>query len=69
MEYSVNIQYDRKDNVFVAYVPELPGCMAHGKTKRQALEEIETAKELWLEIAAEEHMPIPEPVYYSAATA
>ena len=66
MEYSVNIQYDKQDNIFVACIPELPGCVAHGKTKQEALEEIEIAKDLWLDVAAEENKPIPKPKYYSA---
>ena len=66
MEYSVNIQYDNQDNIFVAYIPELPGCMAHGKTKQEALAEIEVAMDLWLDVAAEENKPIPKPKYYSA---
>ena len=60
-EYSIFIKYDRIDKIYVASVPELPGCMAHGNTKEQALKEIETAKELWIETALEEGQPIPEP--------
>ena len=60
-EYSVFIKYDPIDKIYVASVPELPGCMAHGNTKEQALKEIETAKELWIETALEEGQPIPEP--------
>ena len=60
-EYSVFIKYDPIDRIYVASVPELPGCMAHGNTKEQALKEIETAKELWIETALEDGQPIPEP--------
>lgn len=60
-EYSVFIKYDPIDKIYVASVPELPGCMAHGNTKEQALKEIETAKELWIETALEDGQPIPEP--------
>lgn len=60
-EYSVFIKYDPTDKIYVASVPELPGCMAHGNTKEQALKEIETAKELWIETALEDGQPIPEP--------
>lgn len=60
-EYSVFIKYDPNDKIYVASVPELPGCMAHGATKEQALKEIETAKELWIETALEDGQPIPEP--------
>lgn len=60
-EYSVFIQYDPIDKIYVASVPELSGCMAHGNTKEQALREIETAKELWIETALEDGQSVPEP--------
>lgn len=60
-EYSIFIKYDPIDKIFVASVPELPGCMAHGDTKEQALKEIEVAKELWIETALEDGQTIPEP--------
>ncbi len=60
-EYSIFIKYDPIDKIYVASIPELPGCMAHGNTKEQALKEIETAKELWIETALEDGQPIPEP--------
>ncbi|MCM1263563.1 MAG: type II toxin-antitoxin system HicB family antitoxin [Butyrivibrio sp.] len=60
-EYSIFIKFDPIDKIYVASVPELPGCMAHGKTKEQALKEIEIAKELWIETALEDGQTIPEP--------
>lgn len=60
-EYSVFIQYDPIDKIFVASVPELPGCMADGKTKEEALKEIETVKNMWIECAKEDGEEVPEP--------
>lgn len=60
-EYSIFIKYDPIDEIYVTSVPELPGCMAHGRTKEQALKEIEIAKELWIETALEDGQTIPEP--------
>lgn len=60
-EYSIFIQYDPMDKIFVASIPELPGCMAHGETKEQVLEEIDIAKSLWIETAIEEGQAVPEP--------
>lgn len=60
-KYSVLIQYDKTDKIYVASIPELPGCMAHGNTREQALKEIEIAKELWIETAIEDGQPVPEP--------
>ena len=60
-EYSIFIKYDPIDKIYVASIPELSGCMAHGATKERALKEIEIAKELWIETAIEDGQPIPEP--------
>lgn len=65
VEYSIFIKYDPSDQIFVASIPELPGCMAHGKTKEQALKEVEIAKELWIETALEDGEEIPEPNLFS----
>ena len=65
-EYSVFIQYDPVDEIFVVSIPELPGCMAHGETKEKALKEIETAKELWIDTALEDGQTIPEPSLFNS---
>jgi len=62
--YTVTIKYCKVDKIFVAFVPELKGCMAHGKTQTEALKEIQTAIELWLETAKEVGEYIPEPSYF-----
>jgi predicted RNase H-like HicB family nuclease len=38
-------------------------CSAHGETPHEAAAEVEVAVGLWLEVAREEGMPIPEPIY------
>ncbi|MCL2168425.1 MAG: type II toxin-antitoxin system HicB family antitoxin [Defluviitaleaceae bacterium] len=60
--YSVIIQYDKTDEVYVAKVPELEGCMAHGGTYEEATKEIKIALEGWLETAKEMGIAIPEPM-------
>ena len=67
-EYSIFMQYDPQDKIYVASVPELQGCMAHGETKEEALKEIEIAKELWIETAKEDGLPIPEPALFTSVT-
>ncbi len=42
-------------------VPELPGCMAHGKTHDEALTNTKEAIQLWIDTAREFGDPIPEP--------
>ncbi len=60
-QYEMIIFWDKTDNIYVVDVPELPGCMAHGKSKKEALASAEKAVVLWLETAIEDGVPIPEP--------
>ncbi|MCL2014949.1 MAG: type II toxin-antitoxin system HicB family antitoxin, partial [Defluviitaleaceae bacterium] len=63
MKYSVTIKYDETDNIYVASVPELEGCMAHGYTREEALKEIHVAMELHLEVMQEKNLEIPAAVF------
>ena len=65
-EYSIFMQYDPQNNLYVASIPELPECVAHGETKEQALKEIEIAKELWIETAKEDGEEIPKPNFLNS---
>lgn len=60
-KYEVIIYWSNEDQVFVAEVPELSGCMAHGETKADALANADEAVQLWLDTASEFGTPIPEP--------
>jgi predicted RNase H-like HicB family nuclease len=60
-KYEVIIYWSREDQVFIAEVPELPGCMAHGSTQQVALANANEAIQLWLDTANEFGDPIPEP--------
>ena len=60
-QYEMIIYWDKTDNIYVADVPELPGCMAHGKSKKEALENAEKAVGFWLKTAKEDGIQIPEP--------
>ncbi|TVL97579.1 MAG: hypothetical protein CV087_22220 [Candidatus Brocadia sp. WS118] len=59
--YEMIIYWDKTDNIYVVEVPELPGCMAHGKSKKEALENAEKAVEFWLKTAKEDGIQIPVP--------
>jgi len=59
-KYEVII-YWSADDAFVAEVPELAGCMAHGKSHESALANAEAAIALWVKTAKEFGDPIPEP--------
>ncbi len=60
-KYEIIIYWSKEDNVFVAEVPELAGCLAHGNTEESALKNIKEAMQLWLETAKEFGDPIPDP--------
>lgn len=59
--YEIILYWSADDNAFVAEVPELPGCMADGKTRQEAVENAERIIEEWLETAREEKREIPTP--------
>ena len=61
MKYEVIIYWSDEDDLYVAEVPELPGCAAHGDTNEEALQSINEAMALWLDTAREFGNPIPEP--------
>ena len=60
-QYEMIIYWDKTDNIYIVDVPELPGCMAHGKSKKEALENAEKAVEFWLKTAKEDGIQIPDP--------
>jgi len=60
-KYEIIIYWSDEDLAFVAEVPELPGCAAHGNTHEEALANIKTAMQLWIDTAKEFGDPIPEP--------
>ena len=43
MRLLVNLQYDFEYEGFVADCPSLPGCMSQGKTRKEALKNIQEA--------------------------
>jgi len=59
--YEIIIYWSGEDNLFVAEVPELPGCMSHGETPEAALTSIREAMDLWILTAKEFGDPVPEP--------
>ena len=60
-KYEIIIYWSEEDAAFVAEVPELPGCAAHGATQEAALLSAQEAIRLWIETAKEFGDPIPKP--------
>jgi len=60
-KYEIIIYWESQDHAYVAEVPELPGCFAHGNTYDDALRNVKEAIQLWMDTAKEFGDPVPEP--------
>jgi antitoxin HicB len=65
VEYYMNLPYTieliKDPEGWFVRVKELEGCMSQGDTAAEAIEMIQKAMELWLEVSLEDGLPIPEP--------
>ena len=59
--YEIIIYWSKEDKLYISEVPELPGCIADGKTYKQALINAEIIINEWIETALSLKRPIPEP--------
>lgn len=59
--YSMVIEWDPEDRIYVVRVPELPGCVTHGKTYEEAVKQGQDAIESWIDAARYWGNPIPAP--------
>ena len=62
IKYGIVIYWSDEDQAYVADVPELPGCSAHGDAAETALSNAHEAIRLWIDAAREFGDPIPEPI-------
>ena len=62
-DYHINIFFSEEDEGYIADIPDLQMCSAFGDTAAEALAEVETAKQLWLDSARAKGKPIPDPTY------
>lgn len=58
-KYDIILYWSEEDEAFIAEVPDLPGCNAHGPTYEDAIREAQVAMDLWVETARELGRPIP----------
>ena len=61
--YHINLFWSDEDDCWIADVPDLRSCSAHGATPEEAIREIDVAVSAWLEVAREHGDPVPEPHY------
>jgi predicted RNase H-like HicB family nuclease len=59
--YEMIIWWSAEDDAYVVDVPELPGCMAHGLTRQEAIENAEAAIKFWIKTAKDDGQEIPQP--------
>nr|WP_086492298.1 type II toxin-antitoxin system HicB family antitoxin [Novosphingobium panipatense] len=64
--YHINLFWSDEDACWIADVPDLKPCSAHGSSRAEALANVNDAIEGWLEAAAEKDLPIPAPRYRPA---
>ena len=69
-DYYISIFYSDTDEAYVADIPDLQCCSALGENPEEALREVLSAKEAWIESAKANGKPIPparfKPVHYEA---
>lgn len=52
-KFEITLYWSDEDCAFIAEVPELSGCMAHGNSQEAALESVNDAMQLWIDTAKE----------------
>ncbi|WP_413872654.1 type II toxin-antitoxin system HicB family antitoxin [Desulfobacula sp.] len=60
-KYEMIIHWSEEDQLFIAEVPELPGCMADGHSYQEAVSNAETIINEWIETAKNLGRTIPKP--------
>lgn len=59
--YPIEVFWSDEDQTWIADVPDLPYCTAHGGSPHEAVAEVELAAEAWLQAARETGRAIPGP--------
>ena len=52
-DYRTICHYSRRDEAYISFTPDYPGCIADGETPEEANRELDTIVKLWLEIVEE----------------
>lgn len=64
--YHINLFWAEDDACWIADVPDLKPCSAHGDTPAEALANVHDAIQGWLDVARDRGFDIPEPRYRPA---
>ncbi|RMD61292.1 type II toxin-antitoxin system HicB family antitoxin [Candidatus Parcubacteria bacterium] len=52
--------YPGEDGYWVAECPSLPGCISQGRTKEEAIKNVQEAIAVYIEALEEDGLPVPE---------
>lgn len=66
--YSVIMEWDPSDCIYIVTVPELPGCMTHGSNIEEAASQAKDAIESWIDAARAWGRSLPKPRYFDIAS-
>ncbi len=64
--FHINLFWSAEDSCWIADVPDLRPCSAHGATRKDALANVHDAIDGWLQTARARNVEIPEPRYRPA---
>ncbi len=64
--YHINLFWSADDACWIADVPDLKPCSAHGASRAEAVANIRDAIDGWLAVAADRGFAVPEPRYRPA---
>ena len=59
-KYEIIVYWSQEDNRFIAEVPELHGCMAEGENQIEAINNVNTIINEWIETAIQTKRDIPK---------
>ena len=62
-EYHINLFWNDEDDCWIADIPDLKFCSAHGESPDEALREVQVAKKAWLASAKGHKQRVPKPAY------
>ena len=63
LNYCMLLKYSAEEKHYIVSVPDLPGCMADGRTPNEAYENVKIVMRDWMETARVAGRTIPEPVF------
>ena len=59
--FDILIHYSPEDHCYLAYAPDLPGCVADGQSVSEAADAISEEIDLWISVNQERGVSIPKP--------